>query len=179
MFHFYFDASTLVKRYTSEVGSDKVNFLFHNVPLDRLMCSIFGALEVFWICVRKKNDRRITNRDFSQAVINLDYEVIDSQSDFKTISVPDSLIWASMNLIETHSLNSVDGVVLRSALEIATHLRNVGDELILVASDQRLLRAARVEDLLVFNPEIDSQQALVDWIDTPQEMIEDEDEEDT
>ena len=39
--------------------------------------------------------------------------------------------------------------------------------------------AARVEDLLVFNPEIDPQQALVDWIDTPQEMIEDEDEEDT
>ena len=77
------------------------------------MCSVFGALEVFWIFVRKKNDGRITNRDFSQAVINLDYEVIDSQSDFKTISVPDSFIWASMNLIETHSLNSVDGVVLR------------------------------------------------------------------
>ncbi len=175
MFHFYFDASALVKRYTSEVGSDKVNFLFDNVPLNRLMCSVFGALEVFWIFVRKKNDGRITNRDFSQAVINLDYEVIDSQSDFKTISVPDSFIWASMNLIETHSLNSVDGVVLRSVLEIATHLRNVGDDLVLVASDQRLLRAARVEELLVFNPEIDLQQVLVDWINTPQEVIEDED----
>ena len=59
MHHFYFDASALVKRYTQEVGSDKVNFLFDNIPLDRLMCSVLGAVEVFWICVRKRNDGRI------------------------------------------------------------------------------------------------------------------------
>lgn len=36
--------------------------------------------------------------------------------------------------------------------------------LVLVASDQRLLRAARAEGLQGFNPEIDSQQTLTDWI---------------
>ncbi len=39
-----------------------------------------------------------------------------------------------------------------------------GDELVLVASDQRLLRAAQTEEILVFNPEIDSQEALEVWV---------------
>ena len=69
-----------------------------------------------------------------------------------------------MNLIETHSLNSVDAMVLRSALNIAAELHNTGDTLVLVASDQRLLRAARTEGLQTFNPEIDSQQTLTNWI---------------
>ena len=69
-----------------------------------------------------------------------------------------------MHLIETHSLNSVDAMVLRSALDVATELRSIGDTLVLVASDQRLLRAARAEGLQIFNPEIDSQQTLVNWV---------------
>ena len=65
-----------------------------------------------------------------------------------------------MNLIEKHSINSVDAIVLRSALEVVIDLRDVGDDLVLVASDKRLLRAARVEGRSIFNPEIDSQQIL-------------------
>lgn len=164
LYYFYFDASALVKRYTRESGSDKILFLFPNVPLARLSCLTIGAMEVFWICVRKRNDGRITDRQFERAVTHLRREVINSQSDFKTISVPDSLVWDSMNLIEIHSLNSVDAMVLRSALNIAAELRSTDDRLVLVASDQRLLRAAQTEGLQIFNPEIDSQQTLADWI---------------
>lgn len=164
MYYFYFDASALVKRYTQEIGSDKVNFLFNNVPLNRMMCLILGVIELFWICVRKRNGGRLTNHDFSQAGVNFNYEVIANQSDFKMLSAPDSLVWDAMDLIETHSLNSVDAIILRSALDMAVELRSTGDTLVLVASDQRLLRAARTEGLHVFNPEIDSQQTLVDWI---------------
>ena len=164
MYYFYFDASALAKRYTDEVGSDKIDFFFDNVPLERLSCLTIGAMEVFWICVRKRNDGRITSHQFERATTHLRHEVINSQSNFKTISVPDSLVWNSIRLIETHSLNSVDAMVLRSALDIAARLRNTGDTLVLVASDQRLLRAARAEGLQVFNPEVDSQQTLVNWI---------------
>ena len=167
MYYFYYDASALVKRYAQELGSDKVNFLFANVPHDRLMCLTLGAIEVIWVLVRKRNDGRLTNDDFRQAGINLDYEVIDNQSGFSTLPVPNLLIWRSMGLIESHSLNSVDAIVLRSALDVAAACRNAGDELILVASDQRLLRAASSEELLVFNPEIHPEQMLTDWISTP------------
>ena len=164
MYYFYFDASALAKRYTDEVGSDKIDFFFDNVPLERLSCLTLGAIEVFWICVRKRNDNRITSHQFERATTHLRREVINNQSGFKTISVPDSLVWDSIRLIETHSLNSVDAMVLCSALDTATELRSTSDRLVLVASDQRLLRAARAEGLQVFNPEIDAQQTLTDWI---------------
>lgn len=164
MYYFYYDASALVKRYSQELGSDKVNFLFANVPHNCLMCLILGAIEIIWVLVRKRNDGRLTHADFRQAGINLDHEVIDNQSDFRTIPVPNSLIWRSMGLIETYSLNSVDAIVLRSALDIAAAHRGMEDELVLVASDQRLLRAASSENLLVFNPETHSEQMLVDWL---------------
>ena len=164
MYYFYFDASALAKRYTDEVGSDKIDFFFDNVPLEHLSCLTIGAMEVFWICVRKRNDGRITSHQFERAVTHLRHEVINSQSNFQTISTPDSVIWDVMRLIETHSLNSVDAIVLCSALDIAARLRNTGDTLVLVASDQRLLRAAHAEGLQTFNPEVDSQQILTDWI---------------
>ena len=67
MYYFYFDASALVKRYIRESGSEKMLFLFDNVPLERLSCLTLGAVEVFWICVRKRNDNRITSHQFERA----------------------------------------------------------------------------------------------------------------
>ena len=165
MSHFYFDASALAKRYTEETGSDKVDYLFGNVPLNRLKCLIIGAAEVFWICVRKKNDGRITLYEFTHAVANLNREVTSGTSDLCIESVPDALVWASLNFVETYSLNSVDAIVLGSALETATELRRIDDTLVLVASDQRLLRAASNEGLLIFNPEIDPEDTLKAWLD--------------
>ncbi|MDE0426809.1 MAG: type II toxin-antitoxin system VapC family toxin [Candidatus Poribacteria bacterium] len=164
MYYFYFDASALAKRYIEETGSDKIDFLFSNVSLERLRCLTIGVMEVFWICVRKKNDGRISVSQFAESTTYLKSEIVDAQSNFRKISVPDSLVWDSMALIETHSLNSVDAIVLRSALDTAAELRNTTDTLVLVASDQRLLRAARSEGLQVFNPELDAQQTLADWI---------------
>ncbi|MDE0555837.1 MAG: type II toxin-antitoxin system VapC family toxin [Candidatus Poribacteria bacterium] len=164
MYYFYFDASGLVKRYTEEVGSDKIDFLFQNVPLNRLMCLAIGVAEVFSICVRKRNDGRITRHHFDQAIGYLDTEVINTASAFETVPAQNVLIWQSIRLMDIHSINSVDAILLCSALDIATNLRNEQNELVLVASDQRLLRAAQSEGLLCFNPETDSQQILVDWV---------------
>jgi hypothetical protein len=40
-----------------------------------------------------------------------------------------------------------------SAVAIARSKRRVGDDIVLVASDQRLLRAASAEGLMTFDPE--------------------------
>lgn len=164
MYYYYFDASGLVKRYTQETGSHIINYLFTNVPLNRMTCLILGVVEMYWVCVRKKNDGRISSEDYTQSIINLNYEVVDSKSEFNTISVSDSLVLNSISLIDSHSLNSTDALVLRSALDLNSELHNSDDTLVLVASDQRLIRAAQQESLLVFNPETDSQQTLKDWI---------------
>ena len=166
MYYFYLDASALVKRYTEEIGSDKIDFLFQNVPLNRLMCLAIGVAEVFSICVRKRNDARITRHHFEQAVGYLDSEVINTESDFETVPAQNVLIWKSIHLMDTHSINSVDAILLSSALDIATNLRDEENGLVLIASDSRLLRAAQTEGLLCFNPETDSQQMLANWVAT-------------
>lgn len=60
---------------------------------------------VFSICVRKRNDGRITSHQFEQAVGYLSHEVIDIESDFETISAHNSLIWSSTNLMDRHSIH--------------------------------------------------------------------------
>ena len=69
-----------------------------------------------------------------------------------------------MPLIQAYSLNSVDAILLRSAVDITVPLWNTGNRLVLVSSDQRLNSTTESEGLLVFNPETDSQQDLTDWI---------------
>ena len=167
MYYFYFDASALVKWCTEEVGSDKIEHLFANVPMERLMCLSVGAAEVFSICVRKKNDGRIKLIDFNHAVALLKRVIIDSTSDFETLPARDSVIWRALSLMDIHAINSVDAIVLRSALDTATELRRVGKELVLVASDQKLLRAARNEGLLGFDPQTESQKVLEPWVAAP------------
>ena len=76
------------------------------------------------------------------------------------MSVTSRLVTASLPLIVAHSINSTDAVTLKSALAIARKLRAGGGDLVLVASDQRLLRATQAEGLSTFNPETQDQAAL-------------------
>ena len=156
---FYFDASALAKRYAPEIGSNLVNYLFSHIMNKRLMCLITGAAEVISVLVRKKNGGSISVPDFSQALINLDNEVIYA-TDFTTVSIEDSLVLSSLPLINKHSINSTDAVVLRSALDIAVELRDVENDLVMIVSDQRLLRAAKAEGLKTFNPELEKKSEL-------------------
>ncbi len=42
----YFDASVLVKRYSSEEGTELVNELFHQLPVEQMTCAMIGILEI-------------------------------------------------------------------------------------------------------------------------------------
>src|SRR5262249_28198967 len=148
------DASALAKRYAPEIGTPFVNHLFTHVTADRMLCLIIGVSEVISIFVRKKNARLITPEAFAQALVDFRTEVIEADA-FKLISIEDTLVFASHPLIETHALNATDVQILRSALNMATVLRPAGNDIVLMTSDHRLLRAAQVEGLQTFNPEID------------------------
>ena len=156
---FYWDASALAKRYAPEIGTPLVNHLFTYVTPDRMLCLIVGVSEVISIFVRKKNARLITPEAFSQALVDFRTEIIEVDA-FKLISIEDTLVFASQPLIEKHALNATDALILRSTLNMATVLRPVGNDIVLVTSDHRLLRAAQVEGLQTFNPDIDVQTAL-------------------
>ena len=77
--------------------------------------------------------------------------MIDSP-DFVVLGLEFHDILDSIALVEHHSLNSTDGAILQAFLRCAAPLRPAAVS-VLVASDQRLLRAAKAEGLEVLNPE--------------------------
>jgi hypothetical protein len=92
---------------------------------------------------------------FAQALLDVEGELVTSAFPFK-VAAGDQLVSAAIALIPAHSINATDAILLRSALDLAAQLRAAGDDLLLVASDQRLLRAAQAEGLATFNPETQS-----------------------
>src|SRR5262245_59577347 len=86
-------------------------------------------------------------------------EVLDAV-DFVKHSAENSLICAAIPLTDKHAINANDAIVLRIAPDSAIELRRSGDDLVLMASDQRLLNAAQAEDLITFNPEPQTQSEL-------------------
>jgi len=156
---FYLDASWLAKRYVPETGSLLIDAILDKVSGDRIYVLNVGAGEVVSILVRKRNAGVITGAYFAQALVDFGLEIVRS-ADVHKLPVSNRLATSSFSLIVAHSINSTDALTLKSALAIAQKLRAGGDDLVLVASDQRLLRAAQAEGLGTFNPETQDQAAL-------------------
>jgi len=160
---FYLDASALAKRYIPEHGSVQVDAILDSVPANRIYLLNIGTGEVMSILVRKRNARVLSTAEFAQAAASFDAEIVGAK-DITKVSVTSRLVTASFSLIVAHAINSTDAIMLQSALAIARKLRAAGDDLVVVASDRRLLRAARAEGLDRFNPETQGQAALAPFL---------------
>ncbi|HEX7449833.1 MAG TPA: hypothetical protein VF306_19900 [Pirellulales bacterium] len=73
---FFLDGSALAKRYAPETGSDLVDFILDNVPEDRILLLNVGAAEVVSVLVRKRNAGALSAADYSQAIVELESEII-------------------------------------------------------------------------------------------------------
>ncbi|MCI0455545.1 MAG: type II toxin-antitoxin system VapC family toxin [Gemmataceae bacterium] len=156
---FYLDASALVKRYAPEAGSLLVNHLFAKAPADRLLVFNVGMAEVVSILVRKHNGGHLSAVALAQAVADLGTEIIHAAAVVK-VAADDALVVSAIPLIRVYSINSTDALILRSALLIATNVRTAGNDLVLVTSDKRLLKAAQAAGLTTFDPETQTQADL-------------------
>jgi predicted nucleic acid-binding protein len=159
MNRFLLDASALVKPYAPERGTPLMQHLFTRAARDRLTCLLLGAAEVVAALVRKRNSGRISPAAFVAAMNQLHADVIRA-ADFQKLSATDALIDGSLPLLERYAINSSDALALQAALDLAPALRAAGNNILLVASDQRLLKAAQAERLLTFDPETQSQADL-------------------
>ncbi len=162
MNYYWLDASAIIKHHISETGTTKMNYLFDHVPLYQMFCLLQGVGEVISILVRHKNDDRyknITKKLFNQIEEQFKEEFIQ-RNEVELVLPTEDQITASWEFIETHSLNSTDAIILQCVQDFANRLRINGHRLILISSDKRLIRAAKRERILTFNPETDSQAAL-------------------
>jgi hypothetical protein len=156
---FYLDACDLAKRYYPEKGSTLLDHLFAQAHPDRFVLFNVGIAEVVSILVRRRNAGILPAAAFAQAMINLQGD-ITSPAQVQKLAADDALVNTAIPLIEQYSVNSTDGIILRSALDPAVQLRAGGDDLTLVASDQRLLKAAQAEGLSTFDSETQTQPDL-------------------
>lgn len=159
MVQVYFDASALVKRYSSEDGTELVNELFHQLPAEQMTCAVIGILEIISVLARKRNDGRLSLRLFTQVMIELNQEIIEDEA-FPIASVDDELILSALDLIAHHNINATDAIILRSCLNLQQALQNQGHRLVLWSCDKRLLRAAQHEGVDVFDPEVETKAQL-------------------
>jgi predicted nucleic acid-binding protein len=155
----YFDASALVKRYSSEDGTELVNELFQQLPVEQMTCAVIGVLEIISVLTRKKNDGRLSSRLFTQAMVELNREVIEAEA-FSIASIDDELALSALDLIAQHNINATDAIILRSCLNLQQVLQNQGHRLVLWSCDKRLLRAAQQEGTAVFDPEVETKAQL-------------------
>ena len=159
MNYFFLDASAVVKRYIPETGTPEMNYFFESVPSHRMMCLFEGGGEVVFVFGRRRNENKITAIRFNQIKQRFLTEVIYQVAVVKVLPT-ENQIGRSWDFIERHSINSTDAILLRCALDRTYELRANGDNLVLVSSDKRLLRASRDEGLVTFDPETDSQATL-------------------
>jgi uncharacterized protein len=164
--HFYLDASALGKRYVTEPGTELVNVLLDTLPPARLLALGQAVGETVAILVRRRNSGALSLDAYQRAMRTLRSELVMAAR-VRLMPTGQDLIADSLVLIERHSINSTDALVLRSALDVKLTMGESGNDLVLVSSDQRLLRAAAFERLRVFNPESGSVTDLHALVNAP------------
>lgn len=145
------DASALAKRYSPEVGSDTVDALFDAEPPVPMILTLSGYAETYSVLLRKQNRGDISAATFAAARSALRSEVIDAP-EVHLLMVEEDDILDSIDLMDRHNLNALDAAILAAYLRYSTS-PTVGTGCVLVAADQRLLRAAQSEGLSILNPE--------------------------
>ena len=152
MFFLLWDASALAQRYAPELGTLTVNALFTAVSPSQMITTVLSYSETCGVLVRKRNRGALDGATFSVARSALRAEIIDDP-DFGVMAVEFVDILGGIDLIDRHNLNSTDASILRSFLGFA-QAQTATTACVLVAADQRLLRAAQGEGLKTFNPEL-------------------------
>jgi len=152
MNYFYLDASAFAKYYCPELGSDLIIALMQSLSGDqarRLIVTSMTIAETIAVLNRRRNELRLSD-EFGSVVPRLLADI--SQLTLWRIH-DDDLLNAVVQIV-AHNLNASDGLHLHTAQRLDRLLQRAQQgRLVLVAADQRLLRAAEAEQIPTLNPE--------------------------
>ena len=147
------DASGLAKRYAPEAGSDTVDALFATSLARRMVSSAVSYAEIHSLLLRKRNRAAINQAAFDAAVSALRAELFHSP-DFALLSIDDAAFYSGIALMEAHNINATDAALLALFLRYTQSYAPANrPAFLLIAADQRLVRAAHSEGLNAVDPE--------------------------
>ena len=146
---YYLDASAVVKRYVSEMGSAWVQALCSNEENTLIMAEITLA-EVASAFARAARGGRISAEE---RLSYLDLFIGDCAEHYRLMATKRTIIDRAVDLTQSHYLRGYDAVHLATALAMnAELLRKRLPPLTFVAADEDLLKAAEAEGLPTENP---------------------------
>ena len=140
---FYVDTSALVKRYHSELGSDRVDQLFDDLEAS-LVTANFVVTEMTSALDRKCQDGALTREGLTKILAVAARDLLE---EFWLLELDRSHIRHSQRLILQHHLRTLD------ALHLAVIVSIKDLHPVLVSADARLLQAADREGITLLNPE--------------------------
>jgi uncharacterized protein len=151
---FYLESSALVKRYLPEKGTAVMDDLLDGqVDAEFLVISILASLELKSVFARLAKGNRLTQDEFGQLLASFWAD----RSKFSTILPFDNaMVEEASGHLDRHAVRTLDVVHLASILRVRETAQRAGQRLIVVASDQDLLQACRVEKVDVFDPTLDT-----------------------
>ena len=152
MLCFYLDASAWTKRFTNELGGDTISALLETTASDEaafLCTSGIAIAETVAAVNRYRNRTGMPDSEFI-ALIN---GILGDWNRVSRLPVLDGDYLDAIPLITQYNINSSDAVQLHSLLYRLTATLSVEpSDIILVASDHRFLRAARLTGLQTLDP---------------------------
>jgi uncharacterized protein len=140
----FFDASAAAKRYSRELGSERVEAIFHEpAPV----CSLaIMSCELTSVLNRKHREGILDRTEHRAAKLQMAQDV----GQMMLVTVDAALIGTALRLLDSHPLKTLDSLYLAAALS----LQQGGNEPVLfISADRQLLRAAQAEGLKVLDPE--------------------------
>ncbi len=143
----YFDTSALIKRFTSEKGTPLVQKLLISGQTPATATITYA--EVYGALARKNREKQVTAAQYHLACLQFE----EDWNVYVRVELRENVLRTARRLIQKHPLRGFDAIHLASALTLKADL---GEEIVFVAADDRLLHAAKSEALPVVNPEKDS-----------------------
>ena len=138
----FLDTSALAKRYVQEPGSEELEDLFSSFTVE-IFISTLAFVEFASAMGRKLRDKEMTRAKVVKTIKELEK---DWSEVFAKIPLEDMLAETAAALALEYSLKGADAVHLASA--------NVADAELLVASDKKLIQAAKKMGINSYNPEL-------------------------
>jgi len=147
---FYLESSALVKRYSTETGSNFVIGLMRPSAKNRFYSAKITEVEVCAALARKRKGLKISAASAAKSLLRFRRNFAGS---FNKPDLTDSIVSEAIRLTEHHALRGYDAVQLATALE--TNRKRLSDglsALIFVSADTELNNAAQAEGLDIENP---------------------------
>jgi uncharacterized protein len=146
----FLDSSALVKRYTSEVGSDWVSGLFDPTWGHEIFVAALAGVEIVAAVTRRSRGGSISASD---AIAMCNQLRSDLQTEYQILEITEKIIDSGMTLAQTYGLRGYDAIQLAAGCAVnVLCLANNVSPVIFVSADNELNMAALGEGLVVENP---------------------------